>query len=45
MSHRKSGLRPIVLASPFAFCAAPAFAERPMAVDDAGTLERDGAKL
>ena len=45
MSHRKSGLRPIVLASLFAFCAAPAFAERPMAVDDAGTLERGGAKL
>ena len=39
MSHRKSGLRPIVLASLFAFCSAPAFAERPMAVDDAGTLE------
>ena len=31
MSHRKSGLRPIVLASLFAFCSAPAFAERPMA--------------
>jgi hypothetical protein len=45
MSHRKSGLRPIVLASLFAFCSAPAFAERPMAVDDAGTLERGGAKL
>ncbi len=45
MSHRKSGLRPIVLVSLFAFCSAPAFAERPMAVDDAGTLERGGAKL
>ena len=45
MSHRKSGLRPIVLASLFAFCSAPAFAERSMAVDDAGTLERGGAKL
>ena len=45
MSHRKSGLRPIVLASLFAFCSAPAFAERPMTVDDAGTLERGGAKL
>jgi len=45
MSQRKSGLRPIVLASLFALCSPPALAERPMAVDDAGTLERGGAKL
>lgn len=45
MSFRKSGLRPIVLSTVFALCSAPAFAERPMAVDDAGTLERGGAKL
>lgn len=45
MSIRKSAVRPLVLSSLFVFCAAPAFAERPMAVDDAGTLERGGAKL
>lgn len=45
MSYRKPGLSPIVLATLSLCCAVPAFAERPMAVDDAGTLERGGAKL
>lgn len=45
MSSRKPGLRPIVLATLSLCCTVPAFAERPMAVDDAGTLERGGAKL
>ena len=45
MSYRKFGVRPIMLVSLFALHAMPVFAERPMAVDDAGTLERGGAKL
>ncbi|MHB8787398.1 MAG: hypothetical protein ACYC5W_14320 [Thauera sp.] len=45
MSYPQSGLRPLVLATLLAFVSAPALAERPMAVDDAGTLERGGAKL
>jgi hypothetical protein len=35
----------IVFASLLATVGTPAFAERPMAVDDAGTLERGGAKV
>lgn len=45
MTYQKSRQRSIALAVLLAFCATPAFAERPMAVDDAGTLERGGAKL
>jgi len=45
MSYPQSGLRPLVLATLLAFGSSPALAERPMAVDDAGTLERGGAKL
>lgn len=45
MSYPQSGLRPLALAALLAFFSSPAFAERPMAVDDAGTLERGGAKL
>ena len=45
MSYRKFGVRPIMLVSLFALHAMPVFAERPMAVDDAGALERGGAKL
>lgn len=45
MSYPQSGLRPLALATLLAFGSSPAFAERPMAVDDAGTLERGGAKL
>jgi hypothetical protein len=45
MTYQKSRQRSIALAVFFAFCATRAFAERPMAVDDAGTLERGGAKL
>ena len=38
-------MRLTVLAGLLALAASPALAERPMAVDDAGTLERGGAKL
>lgn len=45
MSSCESRLRPLALASLFALCSTLALAERPMAVDDAGALERGGAKL
>lgn len=45
MSVAKNTPRASVLAILLSLCAAPAFAERPMAVDDAGTLDRGGAKL
>jgi hypothetical protein len=41
--YRRVGLA--VLAALLAGAASPALAERPMAVDDAGTLERGGAKV
>lgn len=45
MKDRKSWLRATTATVLLAGLAAPAWAERPMAVDDAGTLERGGAKL
>jgi hypothetical protein len=45
MLYQECELRPLVLTTLLAFSSAPAFAERPMAVGDAGTLERGGAKL
>ena len=45
MQNRKTCVRLTVLAGLLALAASPALAERPMAVDDAGTLERGGAKL
>ena len=45
MQNRKTCVRLTVLAGLLAFVASPVLAERPMAVDDAGTLERGGAKL
>ncbi|WP_449192087.1 hypothetical protein [Thauera sp.] len=45
MQNNNSGRLVTVLALLLASAAAPALAERPMAVDDAGTLERGGAKL
>ncbi len=45
MQNNNSGRLVTVLALLLASAAAPALAERPMAVDDAGALERGGAKL
>ena len=45
MQNKKTCVRLTVLAGLLALAASPALAERPMAVDDAGTLERGGAKL
>lgn len=45
MQNTKTGVRLTVLAALLAVATSPVLAERPMAVDDAGTLERGGAKL
>lgn len=45
MQNKKTCVRMTVLAALLVAAASPALAERPMMVDDAGTLERGGAKL